>query len=135
MNETLKPKQKGFTLIELVVVIVISGIIAAIMAPRYVDLKNPTQTVANKASAKAVGTAWEFQYMKLKMVPTLSQLASGVEVDSSSAIPAPAGNGVCIGTNTIVLTYKDSEETIPTTSAADPVMGVANNGSTDAGCP
>lgn len=48
----LKSK-KGFTLIELVMVIVILAILAAVAIPRFIDLK----TDAEKASAKGIASA------------------------------------------------------------------------------
>lgn len=53
MKKSLAGNEKGFTLIELIVVIVILGILAAVAVPKYMDLT----TEAYKATANGVFAA------------------------------------------------------------------------------
>ena len=71
-------KQAGFTLIELVMVIVILGILAAVALPKFVDLSNEAKTAKAQGFAGAIASSAAINYAanKANSANTYTQLAA-----------------------------------------------------------
>ena len=116
-------KEKGFTLIELVIAIVIIGILAAIAVPKFIDLTGDATTATKKGMSGAVKSSHAIATADLKRFPTNTELATYVTGDGISA----AANGIYVsidGTQHTVKTYKDSNCATLITTTTDFVQCV-----------
>jgi MSHA pilin protein MshA len=90
----MKQVQRGFTLIELVMVIVILGVLAAVAIPKFVDLKSDAQQASLQGVAGAAASASAINYGACAIGNTASAPARCNVVSTCDSIKQALSGGV-----------------------------------------
>ena len=87
----MRKVQAGFTLIELVVVIVILGILAAVALPKFIDLTGDASNSAVQGVAGALASASSINYAARK-----ANIANGIAVTDCASTGGTNGIGALL---------------------------------------
>ena len=107
--------KKGFTLIELMIVVVIIGILAAIAIPKFSSVKDQAEQVACRSNLRSLGSAEAMYYGAEGVYGAIGDLVSSDVMENAGDIQCPVDDVPYVATASAT-TY-----TIPCPSAAPPI--------------
>ena len=97
LYRNLYRKEKGFTLVELMIVIIILAILTGIAVPSYMVLRTRARVAAAKSEMKNIATALEMFSADYERYPTDAEWATFI-ADTPPAIIGPGGGAVDVVT-------------------------------------
>ena len=131
MKKNVLGNEKGFTLIELIVIIVVLGILAAIAVPKYVDIKTDAQKAAANGVLGGAHGATAMNFAGNLLGKNLTKITTAATLVGAMDGGLPSGwtqvNATCAagGGGTIGCIYLDIDGG-GTLTAADYVVGIAS---------
>ena len=112
-------RNKGFTIIELIMVIVILGIIATVAVPRFIDLRTEANANACRASGGSIATAVAIYYASTAFhgTPAFPAAADATTLVSDYLNTWPPEPNTYGGTGTWASHYDSSDGTLDVEAA------------------
>ena len=111
----VRKQQKGFTIIELVVVIVILGILAAVAFPKFQDLSGDAQQAVVNATGSAVKSGAVLLYAKNNgSKSAVATCAANVDYDTANVTIDTSG-----GAGSVVVKYTTNTAKSMTVNVSD----------------
>ena len=87
-------KQRGFTLIELVMVIVILGVLSAVALPKFIDLSDEAKKASTKAMAAAISSGSAANFAARKVGSSSAVQINGADVCDNATLSSFVQGGV-----------------------------------------
>ena len=121
-----KQVQKGFTLIELIITIVIIGVLAAVAIPKFLDLTTDAEKGVAAGVAAAIASGTSVNYGRSK-VP-------GYPLNACTALNTPVSCVMPLTTCVLLETYKTQLADIPSGYAITGTATLTTDGAATPGC-
>lgn len=108
---SLKSKQQGFTIVELLIVIVVIGILAALVITTFTGIQKKARDTERTTDIKALHGQLEAYQASAVKYPTLAEFndttwrTTNMKGLDPEALRAPAGNGTLISAASTIASY------------------------------
>lgn len=129
----MKVKQQGFTLIELIIVIVILGILAVTAAPKFLDLSKDARIATLQGMEAALKSGTDLVYAKAEIANQTS--GDGSVTSNSVTILTHSGYPTANWVNSVryIIDLDDQNFTTATTVCPTEWCGLGNQGTSPGG--